>query len=55
MLLELVSATALGVGLRGAMYTIVGTLSPTPSLGLPKPCRPLADFHLAQWVRYVGL
>lgn len=53
--LNSVSASTMGVGLLGAMYTITGALSMTPSLGPLRPCRPLADFFLAQWVGYVGL
>lgn len=46
--LESWSAVALGVGLLGAMYAIVGALSTTPSRGPLRPCRSLADSLLAQ-------
>ena len=48
--LSLVSASTMGMGLLGAMYTIVGVLLIMSSLGPSRSCRPLADFFLAQWV-----
>ena len=50
MWLESWSADDLDVGLLGAMYSIIGAISTAPSVSLPRPCRSLADFLLAQWV-----
>ncbi|XP_040243002.2 uncharacterized protein [Aegilops tauschii subsp. strangulata] len=50
-----VSASTMGMGLLGAMYTIAGAVSMMPSLGPPRPCRPPTDFFLRNRWEYARL